>query len=119
LFQRAQVSKSWPACTRREIRGSGGGGLTAKFRLHPTAARFARYCHLSQTKAGLGEVKRGDVIGYLGTTGWKPGPGFEHVHFSVTVRGTLVDPVKLIVGCFDSKRVYPTDGPILTYPVKC
>jgi murein DD-endopeptidase MepM/ murein hydrolase activator NlpD len=77
------------------------------------------YCHLSQAKVGVGKVRRGDVIGYLGTTGWRPPPGLEHVHFSVRVAGEVVDPEKLIVGCFDPKQGYPTDRLVLTYPVRC
>ncbi len=45
------------------------------------------YGHLSRSIVTIGEkVKRGDVIGYLGKTGWATGP---HTHFSVFASQTL------------------------------
>jgi murein DD-endopeptidase MepM/ murein hydrolase activator NlpD len=83
-----------------------------------------RYCHLSeQTVARGASVRRGDVIGRIGTTGWsKPQiatTGFEHVHWELMIGYGKVDPLTLTVGCFNTTQTYPTDRLVLTYPVRC
>ena len=90
------------------------------------------YCHLATQKVIIGQaIKRGDVIGTIGTTGWRHQPtqrtGYEHVHWEFRVSttsterraGLRVDPSPYTAGCFDRKRQYPTDGLALTYPVEC
>jgi murein DD-endopeptidase MepM/ murein hydrolase activator NlpD len=52
------------------------------------------YNHLSGYKVGVGDrVDRGDTVGYVGTTGWSTGC---HLHFTVMVNGTPVDPMNWI-----------------------
>jgi murein DD-endopeptidase MepM/ murein hydrolase activator NlpD len=47
--------------------------------------------HLSGYAVSVGErVERGDVIGYVGTTGWSTGC---HLHWTVNQNGTPVDPM--------------------------
>lgn len=49
------------------------------------------YAHMVRVKAKVGQsVKRGEVIGYVGSTGKSTGP---HLHYEVIKRGTKVDPV--------------------------
>ncbi len=48
--------------------------------------------HLSSYAVGVGErVKRGQIIGYAGTTGWSTGC---HLHFTVLQNGEAVDPMR-------------------------
>ncbi len=50
-----------------------------------------RYAHLSQLSVGGGErVRKGDLVGYVGSTGRSTGP---HLHYEVRVAGIAVDPV--------------------------
>jgi len=49
------------------------------------------YLHMSHIQAEKGEsVQRGDLIGYVGATGVATGP---HLHWSVYVQGTPVEPL--------------------------
>lgn len=53
---------------------------------------MTRYGHMSKYKPKLGrgaKVKRGDVIGYVGSTGRSSG---NHVHYEYRIRGKAVNP---------------------------
>jgi murein DD-endopeptidase MepM/ murein hydrolase activator NlpD len=55
-----------------------------------------KYGHLSRTYAVVGqEVKRGQVIGAVGTTGRSTGP---HLHYEVRIYETAVNPAKYLSG---------------------
>lgn len=54
-----------------------------------------RYGHCSQLIVTEGQpVKRGDIIAFVGATGWAVGP---HLHYEILVSGTHVDPAQYIL----------------------
>ena len=54
-----------------------------------------RYAHLSGYAVAAGEqVRKGQLIGYVGTTGRSTGP---HLHYEVRVAGEAVDPTPYMV----------------------
>ena len=75
-----------------EYKGTrGGGGKTMKIR-HNSVYQTA-YKHLHNYAKGMKpgkEVKMGDVIGYVGSTGLATGP---HLHFEMYENGAYVDPL--------------------------
>ncbi|WP_379553289.1 M23 family metallopeptidase [Qipengyuania sp. DGS5-3] len=55
-----------------------------------------RYAHMSKLAVNAGEhVKKGDVIGYVGSTGRSTGP---HLHYEVRVDGQDVNPIQFMNG---------------------
>jgi len=60
------------------------------------------YGHQSSIAVRVGQmVKRGDVIGYVGSTGLSTGP---HLHFETRIKGMPIDPVGVVD--FDAKVDY-------------
>jgi murein DD-endopeptidase MepM/ murein hydrolase activator NlpD len=52
------------------------------------------YNHATRYTVGVGaRVQRGQVIGYMGSTGWSTGC---HLHYTVMANGRTVDPMKYL-----------------------
>jgi murein DD-endopeptidase MepM/ murein hydrolase activator NlpD len=60
---------------------------------------FTDYSHLSSMTVKAGQmVNRGDLIGYMGTTGFSSGP---HLHWEAIIRNVRVDPRHFTAPGFD------------------
>ena len=60
---------------------------------------FTSYYHLDTINVKKGdEVKKGDIIGTVGTTGFSTGP---HLHYSVSIYNTYVNPYQTLSGIID------------------
>ncbi|EHQ42127.1 M23 family metallopeptidase [Myroides odoratus] len=61
-----------------------------------------RYAHLSKYNVKQGQtVKRGDIIGYAGSTGRSSGP---HLHYEVHYKGNPVNPLNYYYGDISAKE---------------
>lgn len=60
------------------------------------------YAHLSKYKARAGQrVKRGDIIGYVGSTGRSEAP---HLHYEVHKNGEVINPINFYYGNISAKE---------------
>ena len=67
---------------------AGGYGLLVQ--LNHGGGMESRYAHMSQVAVSAGQqVRKGQVIGYVGSTGRSTGP---HLHYEVRVNGAAIDP---------------------------
>ena len=91
--------------TIRKLFTSKAGGLTI-YHYDTNEERCYYYAHLDRYATNLREgmtVKRGDTIGYVGSTGNAPA-GTPHLHFAVTIlpptkewwKGEAIDPYPLL-----------------------
>lgn len=72
----------------------GGYGLAVE--LNHGGGLESRYAHMSRIAVAPGQtIKRGDVIGYVGSTGMSTGP---HLHYEVRMNGAAVDPTPSLRG---------------------
>jgi murein DD-endopeptidase MepM/ murein hydrolase activator NlpD len=67
---------------------AGGCGITVKLR--HGGGLDTRYCHMSRMAVRRGQqVRRGQVIGYVGSTGLSTGP---HLHYEMYRNGRVINP---------------------------
>ena len=70
----------------------GGYGKVVKIRHN--GGYVSLYAHQSRIRVKRGEwVKRGQIIGYVGSTGRSTGP---HLHFGLTKNGRWINPMKVL-----------------------
>ena len=75
--------------------GEGRDGLGISVSLSHGYGMTTRYGHLSRIAVRPGQnVRRGDIIGYVGSTGRSTG---YHLHYEVLVDGQAVDPLAYIL----------------------
>lgn len=75
------------------VRKNGGMGKTIV--IDHGYGFVSRYAHLSEYKVKRGQqVKRGDVIGLMGSTGYSTGP---HLHYEVIRNGKSINPYRHIL----------------------
>ncbi|PIR75799.1 MAG: peptidase M23 [Candidatus Magasanikbacteria bacterium CG10_big_fil_rev_8_21_14_0_10_43_9] len=73
------------------IRASWNGGYGNFIAIRHNDTWDTHYAHLSKYAIKAGDkVSQGDVIGYVGSTGWSTGP---HVHYEMVKNGTKVNPL--------------------------
>ena len=66
------------------------GGCGIAVRVNHAGGLQTRYCHMSQMAVGAGQaVRRGQVIGYVGSTGLSTG---AHLHYEMYRHGQAVNP---------------------------
>jgi murein DD-endopeptidase MepM/ murein hydrolase activator NlpD len=69
------------------------GGYGREVKLASAGGIETIYGHMSQIAVAAGaSVRRGQVIGYVGSTGLSTGP---HLHYEVHVGGKLVNPLSV------------------------
>lgn len=69
------------------------GGCGIAVRIDHGGGLQTRYCHMSQMAAQAGQiVRRGEVIGYVGSTGLSTGP---HLHYEMYRSGRPVNPAEV------------------------
>lgn len=69
------------------------GGCGIAVRLEHGEGLATRYCHMSRMAVNAGQsVKRGQVIGYVGSTGLSTGP---HLHYEMYRGGRVINPASV------------------------
>lgn len=87
------------AVVEKASRGGGFGNLVI---LDHGFGYETYYAHLSEFNVHRGEqVERGEIIGYIGTTGLSTGP---HLHYEVHKDGRVVNPINFYYGDLTSEE---------------
>ncbi|MBX7482266.1 M23 family metallopeptidase [Qipengyuania qiaonensis] len=82
------------AVTDGRVLSSGrAGGCGNAVKLRHGGGIDTRYCHMSRIAVNRGQsVRRGQVIGYVGSTGLSTGP---HLHYEMYRNGRAIDPASV------------------------
>jgi murein DD-endopeptidase MepM/ murein hydrolase activator NlpD len=82
------------AVTDGRVSGAGRmGGCGIAVRVDHGNGLSTRYCHMSRMAVSRGQsVKRGQVIGYVGSTGLSTGP---HLHYEMYRNGRAINPTSV------------------------
>ena len=82
------------AVTDGQVTGAGRmGGCGIAVRLAHAGGLQTRYCHMSRMAVNRGQsVRRGQVIGYVGSTGLSTGP---HLHYEMYRNGRAINPASV------------------------
>ncbi|MGH8144879.1 MAG: peptidoglycan DD-metalloendopeptidase family protein [Rhodanobacteraceae bacterium] len=101
---RLHAGVDYAAPTGTPIHAAGSGVITKRHRergfgnmiaIRNTPKFTTEYGHMSRFAPGLhvgSHVHQGEVIGYVGQTGWATGP---HLHYEILRNGTPVNPLKV------------------------
>ncbi len=77
-----------------EYAGWNSGGYGNMVDINHGNGMMTRYGHASQVVVSTGQqVKRGQLIAYMGSTGFSTGP---HVHYEVHINGNRVNPISYL-----------------------
>lgn len=72
-----------------------GGPYGNKVQVRHNGTYSTNYCHMSKFAVKYGQkVKQGQVIGYVGTTGFSTGP---HLHYEMVKNGVKINPLKEVL----------------------
>lgn len=82
------IYASWPGKVYASYDRSTGCGKRVTIKHHD--GKKTRYCHMSKRTVRKGQlVKRGQIIGHVGSTGASTGP---HLHFEIYKDGKFINP---------------------------
>jgi len=77
----------------RVVSAGRAGGCGNAVRIDHGGGMATRYCHMSRMAVNRGQdVRRGQVIGYVGSTGLSTGP---HLHYEMYRGGRAINPASV------------------------
>jgi len=92
----ASGSKIWSAAAGTVLSAGAYGAYGSTVIIDHGGGMATLYAHQSKVAVAAGaEVKAGDLIGYIGSTGLSTGP---HLHFEVRIKAKPVDPMQYLSG---------------------